>query len=223
MEKFNMWWETLDSLRQVLYCFAVPASACLVIQTLLILSGNVILPDVSDVSGIDFQATSADIPADVPHGASADTTDALHSADSSGFGFLSLLTVQGVMAFFCVFGWSGILLLGGGVFWLFALVAAFALGAACMYLEALLIHKISRLTQNGTLQLSRLIGVIGNVYLGIPEKGHGKVMIRTSERYLEFDAVSEGGVPIPTNTAVKVVDLREGNILVVSNTVAGNI
>jgi hypothetical protein len=73
------------------------------------------------------------------------------------------------------------------------------------------------MVHSGNLDVKNLLGELGTVYLVIPPKGegYGKVMIQTSERYVEFEATSEEETPIPGDTPIRVIDILGGNVLVV--------
>jgi hypothetical protein len=86
-----------------------------------------------------------------------------------------------------------------------------------MYGIARLMFYLTKLAHSGTLNVKNLLGSMGTVYLRIPPKGEGrgKVIVQTSERLVEFDAVTEGDTGIPNNSDIRVIDILGENVLVV--------
>ena len=221
MEWFSAWWQTLDLFSQIMYCVALPATLILLIQTVMIIlgfghSGAGINP--SDTSGFDG---GADIDTDMSGGdldGNLDTDMDYSDGSSPGdLGTLNFFTVQGVVTFLCVFGWSGILIYGFTGNIPLALILAFVLGAAAMYGVAKLIWASKKLAHNGTLNVRNMLGASGTVYLVIPAggEGRGKVNISSGERFVEFDAVTEDHESLPDGTPVRVTDILGDNVLVV--------
>ncbi len=214
MTWFSDWWNNLQLVEQVLYCIAVPASLILIIQTIMMLlglgeGGEGINP--SDTSGLDMPDVDFDVSAD---GADLSGHDISSPSDIADF---RLLSVQSVIAFLCIFGWSGITAIANGMPEWAALVLAAVLGFAAMLLVAKIIQWSSKLAQNGTFNVKNLLGESGTVYIPIPPKGSGsgKINISCGERFLEFDAVSNEGEIIATGVPVRVTDILSGSILVV--------
>ena len=222
MEWFSQWWEGLQLAEQVLYCIAVPATLILVIQTILLLAG---LGDSSggvnpsDTSGLDmpdgFDGADG---FDGVDGADADVDLSHHDISSpTDIADFRLLSVQSVIAFLCIFGWSGIAAISCGVPAWGAIIIGAVLGLGAMFLVAKIIQWSSKLAQNGNFNVKNLLGESGTVYIPIPPKneGAGKINISCGERFLEFDAVSEGNKMLATGSAVRVVDIIAGSTLVV--------
>ena len=217
MEWLGQWWDGLQLAEQILYCIAVPATLILIIQIILMLigmgdSGAGINP--SDTSGLDMPDSfdgMDSVDADIPDLTDHDISSPHDLAD------FRLLSVQSVIAFLCIFGWSGIAALScGAPAWAAILIGA-VLGLAAMFLVAKIIQWSSKLTQNGNFNVKNLLGESGTVYIPIPPKGEGtgKINISCGERFLEFDAVCEGDKTLSTGSAVRVVDIIAGSTLVV--------
>ena len=220
MTWFSDWWNNLQLVEQVLYCIAVPASLILIIQTVMMLlglgeGGEGIDP--SDTSGLDLPDVDFDVSVDTDvslDGADLSNHDISNPSDISDF---RLLSVQSVIAFLCIFGWSGITAIANGMPAWAALILAAVLGFLAMLLVAKIIQWSSKLAQNGTFNMKNLLGESGTVYIPIPPKGTGmgKISISCGERFLEFDAMSEGEETLSTGAAVRVVDIVSGSTLVV--------
>jgi len=219
MQWFSDWWDTLGLIRQILYCIAIPGTLLLIIQTVLVAIGfggageGVDFTDTSSFDGVPDLSGGFD--GDIS-GAHAGGAGSLDGGNPHDFGALGFFTLQGVVAFLCVFGWSGILFLNAFGNAALSLILAFILGFLAMAGVARIIRLSGRLAQNGTLNMKLLIGEPGVVYIPIPEDKHmrGKVTVQTSERMVECDAISETG-SLPINTPVRVTDILAGNVLVV--------
>ena len=223
MEWFSEWWNGLQLAEQILYCIAVPATLILIIQIILMLiglgdSGGGINP--SDTSGLDMpEGFDGADGFDVADGVDTDVSD-LSGHDISSPADIAdfrLLSVQSVIAFLCIFGWSGIAALSCGVPAWGAIAIGVVLGFGAMFLVAKIIQWSSKLAQNGNFNVKNLLGESGTVYIPIPPKGEGtgKINISCGERFLEFDAVTEEEKTLATGSAVRVVDIISGSTLVV--------
>ncbi|MCL2754641.1 MAG: hypothetical protein FWD35_02840 [Oscillospiraceae bacterium] len=199
MEWFSNWWTALDAVEQVLYCVAIPSSLFLIVQAILIIVGG---DFGGDSGGLDM-------------GDLGDGFD--YASGAKDFGAASMLSIQGVASFFCAASWGALLLYQAGIPLVFALIAALLAGLAVMFAIAKMMLYLGRLAHCGTLEVQNLIGSSGTVYLKIPPhgKGKGKVTVQTSERLVEFEAVSKSEEVIPNNAPVKVIDIMGENILVV--------
>lgn len=221
MTWFSEWWNNLQLVEQVLYCIAVPASLILIIQTVMMLlglgeGGEGINP--SDTSGLDVPDVDFDVSVDGDFSADGNMDLSNHDiSNPSDIADFRLLSVQSVIAFLCIFGWSGITAIANGMPEWAALVLAAVLGFAAMLLVAKIIQWSSKLAQNGTFNVKNLLGESGTVYIPIPPKGNGsgKINVSCGERFLEFDAISEGDETLSTGVPVRVVDIVSGSVLVV--------
>ena len=217
MEWFSQWWEGLQLAEQTLYCIAVPATLILIIQIVLMLigmgeSGAGINP--SDTSGLDMPDSFDGVDSVGTDISDLSDHDISSHTDIADF---RLLSVQSVVAFLCIFGWSGIAALSCGMPPWGAILLGAVLGFLAMFLVAKIIQWSSKLTQNGSFNMKNLLGESGTVYIPIPPEGQGagKINISCGERFLEFDAVSEGDKTLATGTPVRVVDIVAGSTLVV--------
>lgn len=217
MEWLSAWWSELNVFTQLMYCVSIPSTLILIIQTVLIIMGfGNGGPDVnfSDTSGFEI-GDGGDI-GDISdiNDISDMHTDSVNPADA---GAMHLFTFQGIITFLCVFSWMSILAYMALSNILVALLIGFVLGAAAMYGVAKLIQAMGKLAENGNIVAKNFLGESGTVYLVIPAagKGTGKVNISVGERCAEFEAVTEDKEAIPSGAAVRVVDIRSENLLVV--------
>lgn len=232
------WWDGLTTLQQVFYYVAIPSTAIMLIQTVLMIFGLSGHGDLAGHGGPIDGGVGHDIPHDaivtghsgLGDGAHAlgvhDTTAAAGYNTDSGHGAsdaadlvsFRLFTFQSVMAFLVVFGWTGIAMAANrSIPGFVAIVVALMAGAAALFLTAWMFFAVLKLQNNGNMRLSNAIGMNGEVYIPIPAggKGQGKVNLLVQGRWIECDAVTAGLEPLKTKQAVKVVGLQGGAVVVV--------
>lgn len=147
-------------------------------------------------------------------GGIGDLTDAdasgLSEPDSS-FQFFSL---QGLTAFFMMFGLVGLALSRqSGAGSVVAVVGGLLAGVVAVWLLAKLFVGMNRLNADGTLRIENAIGQIGEVYLGIPAVGSGQVRVTVQGQLRLFDAVSASKEPIRTGARVRVAAVADDRTL----------
>ncbi len=133
-------------------------------------------------------------------------------------GAFKALSVQTLTAFAMGFGWGGI----AGLYtlrWDFAhsLIAAAVSGVAMVWVLAMLLKAVGQLHRSGNIDIETAVGLIGEVYVGIPARGEGSGQVRVvmSERMRILNAQSEEG-PVLTNTRVRVVHVNGDNTVTVT-------
>lgn len=197
------WWSSLTGLEQVMACIAIPATIMLIVQTVLILftafGGD------GDIDG-DFDT---DIDTDV-------------DADNSDFGGatdgIQIFTLKGIISFFSIFGWSGLLFLRMDLNEILSLIIAFVLGALSMLAIGVAFSAMMKLQDSGNIDTKTALGVNGVVYINIPKNrtGMGKVSAIVSGRYSEYDAVTDDENDLATGSQIIVVAISSPNVLVVA-------
>lgn len=212
------WWYGLTLVQQIFACIAIAATAILLVQSLLLLLGVGFGTD-ADHPDLDFDDSSSDMDGghlelQELHEMHMGEDAPVHDADAhSG---LTLFTVRGVVAFFAVGGWTGLLLTKymGNVF---AILIAFAAGNAALVGIALLFRSAYRLQDKGNLELSNALGKTAKVYLTIPPagQGQGKITLLLQERLVELDAAAKGPRQIPTGALVRVCDVLDSDSVLV--------
>jgi hypothetical protein len=211
------WWDGLDAVLKILYCIAIPATLVLVIQTILSLFGGFESGagvDISDTSGIDFHGGS-----DISEIADATDMGGGHHIGDGGnpadFSIMSMITLQGIVTFLTVMGWSSIAAVSAGTPVFLSVLVGVALGFAAMFATAKLLHASRKLAESGTLDLRNSIGESGSVYIPIPAGGAGigKITIQVQGRYIECEAMAQGG-ELHTGEIVRVVDVRNDILIV---------
>jgi hypothetical protein len=146
-----------------------------------------------------------------------------HPVGAAGVGeglhFTSLRALAAGLAFFGLAGWG--LLRAGWPAWL-VLVVALGAGLAAVLAVALLMRTLLRLESDGTVRIENAIWQPATVYVPIPgdKAGAGKVTLSLQGRLVEYQAVTPDGAPLPTGTAVTVVDVVAPDTLEVVRTPA---
>ncbi len=200
-----IWWESLSALQRVFACFALPATMILIIQTVLLLFG--IGNNDLDAGGMDGDGVDA---ADMDIG---DSDDGGGSPDG-----LAVLSIRGIVAFFTVGGWAGIVMAGLVASPLLSVIIAVTAGVVALYGVAFMLKWASRLQSAGNLSLKYAVGKAAEVYITVPadNKGVGKVLVTFQGRFTECDAVSDAPFDLRSGGVVDVVGLADPNTLIVS-------
>ncbi|WP_233379362.1 hypothetical protein [Maribellus sp. CM-23] len=184
-------WSTMELFERIFWYLAIPTTLILILLMVLSIFGG---------------DTDTDVDTDVD----ADIAD----GDTIPFQFIS---VKNIVAFFAVFGWSGIGFINAGMApWLVILLAVFC-GLLMMLLMGTLFYLMSRLAENGTLKMNNAIGKLGEVYLRIPAQrgGMGKVQISVQGSVRTLDAITDDLDTISTAAIVQVIDVIDDSILLV--------
>jgi hypothetical protein len=214
----TVWWNGLSSIEQVFYYCAIPATIILVLQTILSIFG--IGHGDSDFDGdgnIDFSGhldTNFDYDVDGMSDTVAEPSsiDAIESASS-----LKFFSIRGIVAFFSLFGWVGVVLAESGLNTFLVFFIATLCGLIGMFVIAMMFYLISKMQRNGNINIKNAVGNIGQVYLTIPAKqsGTGKIQIIIQERLTEVNAMTNSYKSLLTGTKVHVVDVIDINTLLV--------
>ena len=211
------WWNALSTAAQVFYCLAIPSTLLLVIQTILMFIGFG-----NDADGVDdgMDGGIDDVPDDMPDDVTdfvpgEDSTDFLH--DAEGLDGLRIFTIRGIIAFFVVFGWVGIVMDTAGASLWATIPVAFLCGFAMMLALAFLFRAIMKLRSDGNADNRNAIGTAGKVQLTIPpaRTGEGKVHVMLQGAYVERNAVTDDEEAIPTGAEVIVIGVSGQTDLIV--------
>lgn len=151
-----------------------------------------------------------DIHLDASH---ADTSSD-HSPSDSDLSF-RLLTLQGMTAFFMMFGLVGLALLKANLSIPVTLAGGTIAALVAVRVIGFMFEQMKHLQSDGTLDIRNAVGQSGSVYLTIPAQGTGQVQIPVQGALRIFDAASTGEQIIPTGEMVRVTGLVDGNTLVV--------
>lgn len=149
----------------------------------------------------------------VPRSTSAPSTTPLPTPPSNCF------SLQGLSAFFALFGLTGLALhdqsrLASGP----SLAGAFLGGWLTTWIIARIFRAAHKLESSGTLDLNNASGAEATVYLRVAPHKPGKITVTVQGRQIEADAVSESDT-FETGDRVRVVRaLASGPLLIDSDT-----
>lgn len=201
----------MSTAAQIFACVAIPATLVLLIQTIMMFIG---FGDDSDGIGDGGMDDIGDT--DVGDGVFGEELPT-EASDVSGLDGLRIFTVRGIVAFFVVFGWVGVVMDSAGASLWATVPVSIACGFAIMVILALLFRAIMRLRSDGNTDNRNAIGVSGKVHLTIPPSrtGEGKVHVMLQSSYVERSAVTDEDQPIPTGCEIVVVGISGQTDLVV--------
>ncbi|HEV7782995.1 MAG TPA: hypothetical protein VGO58_17085 [Chitinophagaceae bacterium] len=188
----SSWWQALPSFEKTFWVIALLFSLLFLIQVVLSFTGG----DHGDAGG-DADAT-------------------VGSDDGTGHQFF---TIKNMIAFFTIFGWTGIACIKGGMGAAASIGIAVGAGSVVVVIMALLFRGMNKLKQSGTLQTKNAVGVVAETYLFIPAKrgGFGKIHIRVQGSLHELQAITDDEEQIPTGKLVKVTGTVNDSVLLVTS------
>lgn len=128
-----------------------------------------------------------------------------------------LLSLQGLTAFFTMFGLVGLAVEQAGMDTILSLLAAVIAGIISVFTMQKLFQVMGRLQSKGNIDLNNAIGTEGTVYLTIVPSERGKIEINIQNRLRVLDAVTESTKPIKTGERVRVLKIIESNVLLVES------
>ena len=123
--------------------------------------------------------------------------------------------LQGLTAFFMMFGLVGLALLKANLHVLITVFGGAVAGLFTVWVIGLIFTQMKRLQSDGTIDIKNTVGERGTVYLTIPSSGLGQVQITVQGSLKIFDAVSKRKTKLATGEKIQVVDVADGNTLVV--------
>lgn len=185
------WFSELTSFQQVYWGIAGVFTLIFVF----VLIGSFIGADTDDIGNIDTEID-------------ADT--------GAGFQFF---TFKNMVAFFTIFGWSGIASMDAGYSNTTTLFISIICGLVMMTIMATLFYYISKLTDSGTLKMKNALNQIGEVYLtiGANRSKMGKVHIKVQNSLRELDALTDNDSDLTQGMIVKVTEVTSNGILIVES------
>jgi hypothetical protein len=186
------WWQTKALFEKIFWIIAVLFSLLFLIQTILSFIGG---------DGTEGHADDA-------------------VADDDGIGY-QFFTIKNMIAFFTMFGWTGIGGINGGLSKPLIIVIAFLCGAALVAGMMFLMRSAAKLKHSGTLRMENALQQVGEVYLRIPaaRSGLGKVHIKVQGSLHELDAMTDEADDIATGRIVKVRSIIGDHILLVTSSI----
>lgn len=191
LSDFSTWWQTKPAFEQIFWAFALLFSLFFLLQLVMSFIGGD-----SDVSG-----------GDADH----------YVGDDDGAGH-QFFTIKNLVAFFTIFGWTGVAAIQGGMSKGVTIGMAVLAGSLMVVMMMILFRSMNKLKQSGTLQMKNAVGIIGETYLFIPpaREGFGKVHLKVQGSLHELQAITDDTEKIATGKLVKVVDVVNDNVLLVT-------
>jgi hypothetical protein len=126
-------------------------------------------------------------------------------------------TVKNLVAFFTIFGWSGIASVDAGYSNVTTVAISIFCGLAMMTVMATLFFYISKLNSSGTLQMQNALNAIGEVYLtvGANRSKIGKVQIKVQGALRELEALTDFNQDLKQGNVIKVIEVTNNGILII--------
>lgn len=190
MHTVTLWWVSMAVFTQVLWGIALFGTAILVMQI------------ISMFLGLEHFSHDVDSSVDI-HGASHSSG---YGTDHGFMAGLKLFTMRNMVAFICMFGWTGIVMLEYTASKIFICLIAFIVGCFATLVMAITFKIIMSLQASGNINEASFVGKEATVYIAIPEKGKGigKINFNLGGTLEERKAVSNKEY-LPVGSTVKTV------------------
>ena len=183
------WFQELTSFQKTYWILTI-ISTCMF---LIVLITTIIGADTDDIGDVD-----AEIDADT----------------GAGFQFF---TLKNLVAFFTIFGWSGIASMDAGNSKMLTIIISIVCGLAMMFIMAALFYYISKLTSSGTLKMENALNSIGEVYLtvGANRSRTGKIQIKIQGALRELEALTDHNEDLKQGKIIKVIQVTNNGTLII--------
>lgn len=138
----------------------------------------------------------------------------VHDYSESDLSFKAL-SLQGITAFFMMFGLVGwAMIRQGNIPAVWSIVGGTAAGLATVWVMKKIFQMAGKLQSSGTLNLQNAVGQEGTVYLTIHPGQAGKVQIALQGRLSVLNATADGNQEIKTGQTVRVVRVSADTLVV---------
>lgn len=187
----STWWQELLLFEKINWAIAIPFSVLFLIQIILTFFGG----DIDDVE------------------ADGDADAAVEGDTGIDFQFI---TLKNLIAFFTIYGWTGIVCIDSGLGIGASTAISFSAGMVMMTIMSTIVYFMGKLTENGALNINNAIGKTCSVYLTIPasRSGMGKVQIQV-QGLQTLNAMTDSETDIKTGGIVEVTNVLNNEILLV--------
>jgi hypothetical protein len=186
------WWTGLTALEKIFAAFAVPFSLLTLLQLLIELLGIG-----SDHGGHGVFAMDHDM--------------------GGFFDHFTFFSVRNLIYFLMMFGWTGLACSKAGLPTFWSVFIAILAGLATTLIIGFLFFTFLKLNESGNIRIESALGQVGTVYISIPGGRHGTGVVQLVMQGVtqEMNAMTNGE-KLHAGAAVKVLEVVEGNILLVS-------
>ena len=183
------WFSNLELFPKIYWIIALVGSFIFIITLILTFIGG----DADDFGDVD-----ADIDGD------------------TGIGF-QFITFKNLVAFFTLFGWSGIACIDAGLSKPLTVTLSVACGLLMMTIMAAMFYYMNKLNDSGTLNFKNAINAVGEVYLtvGAKRSSIGKAHVRIQGALRELEALTDAESDLKSGTVIKVKNVTENGILII--------
>lgn len=160
----------------------------------------------------DHHGDIVDTHSDIHHDIQPESHDGHDNSDLS----FKLISLQGLTAFFMMFGWVGLAMIrDSGLPGWAAVFGGLAAGVVTVYILAFIFRCAVKLQSDGTMRIKSALNAGGSVYLRIPADGTGQVQVEVDGRLKIFDAISSNKEELKTGDQITVVWVQDNGVLVV--------
>lgn len=206
--------ENLNGLELLFAGCAVFGTVLFIIRLILMFSGmggeDAHSADAGDVDAGDFDGM-ADVDGGDFDAGDMDHAGEMHDSDLS----FKLLSLQGITAFFMMFGLVGWAVIRQGQYpALVPIAAGTVAGLLTVWVMKKIFQFATALQSSGTMNLQNAIGQEGTVYLTIRPGQSGKVQVSVQNRLSVLEAVTDGSEEIKTGQSIRVVRVLAGKLVV---------
>ncbi len=214
------WWVSIGTVGQIFATIAIPASVILLIQTILLFFGigSEDHGDAGDDGGHDFGHDAGDAEFDTDAGHDGVFGDQ-HDAHGDGMldGGLRLFTFRGLIAFFSVMGWVGVICAVNNVNTALSVLISVLSGVFAMMAVAYIMKWLLGLQYDGTENVKFALGVSGTVYMKVPpaRTGKGKVTCIIQGKLSEKFAVTDEETELKYGEEVVIIGITGEETLIV--------
>ncbi len=138
----------------------------------------------------------------------------VESDTGTGFQFI---TFKNLVAFFTIFGWSGIACIDANLSRPITIVISVVCGLIMMSIMTAMVYYMRKLNDSGTLNIKNALNAVGEVYLtiGANRSTIGKAHVRIQGALRELEALTDSKTNLNTGTVIKVVNITDNGILIV--------
>lgn len=123
-----------------------------------------------------------------------------------------IFSFRNLINFLTSFSWSGIAFYSTFSNKSLVIILSTLFGIGFIFIFFLMLTQLNKLSENNTFDISKTIGMVGEVYLKIPGNflGKGKILLSYNGSIKELDAITKEN-DIPQQTQVKIIFINHIN------------